>query len=213
MKRSSALLALSALALPYRAGAQTLTKVTLVSTAGTAPGPAVYAEKVGLFRKYGLDVVHTQMNSGAAIVAAVVGGSADIGSGSSFSVVTAYAHGIPMQMFAAGPVFNASDAIPYGMILVGKNAAFKTAADLNGKTFGLAIARGDLNATATQAWIEQHGGDWSKRRATQMRTRKRCCRCSQRIRASIRACSNTRHGRRSAIISIRPSSSPSSTFK
>ncbi len=91
MKRSSALLALSALALPYRAGAQALTKVTLVSTAGTAPGPAVYAEKTGLFRKYGLDVAHTQMNSGAAIVAAVVGGSADIGSGSSFSVVTAYA--------------------------------------------------------------------------------------------------------------------------
>jgi NitT/TauT family transport system substrate-binding protein len=161
MKRSSALLALSALALPHRAGAQTLAKLTLVSTAGTAPGPAVYAEKVGLFRKYGLDVVHTQMSSGAAIVAAVVGGSADIGSGSSFSVVTAYAHGIAMQMFAAGPVFNASEAIPYGMILVGKNAPFKTAADLNGKTFGLAIARGDLNATATQAWIEQHGGDWS----------------------------------------------------
>jgi len=161
MKRSTALLGLSALALPSRARAQTLTKVTLVSTAGTAAGPAVYAEKVGLFRKYGLDITHTQMNDGAAIAAAVAGGAADIGSGSSFSVVTAYAHGIPMQIFAAGPEFYASEPVPYGMILVAKSSPFQTASDLNGKTFGLATARGDLNATATEAWVEQHGGDWS----------------------------------------------------
>jgi NitT/TauT family transport system substrate-binding protein len=47
------------------------------------------------------------------------------------------------------------------MLLVGKNSPLKTAADLNGKTIGLSSARGDLNAVATQAWVEQHGGDWS----------------------------------------------------
>jgi NitT/TauT family transport system substrate-binding protein len=47
------------------------------------------------------------------------------------------------------------------MILVGKNSPLKTAADLNGKTFGLSVAKGDLNAVTTQAWVEQHGGDWS----------------------------------------------------
>jgi len=161
MKRSSALLALTTLALPYRATAQTLTKVTLAAPPGTGETPAIYAQKAGIFRKHGLDVDIVKMTSGAAIVAAIVGGSADIGTGSAFSVVTAYAHGIPMQMFAAGPIYNTTEPVPYGMILVAKNSPLKTAADLNGKTVGLAVARGDLNSTATQAWIEQHGGDWS----------------------------------------------------
>src|ERR1019366_9235665 len=58
-------------------------------------------------------------------------------------------------------LYNASEAVPYGMILVGTNSATKTAADLNGKTLGLTVTRGDLNATTTQAWVEQHGGDWA----------------------------------------------------
>jgi NitT/TauT family transport system substrate-binding protein len=100
------------------------------------------------------------MNSGAAILAAIAGGSVQIGNGSAFSVVTAYAHGVPVQIISGGVIYNASEPIPYGMLLVNKNSPIKTAADLNGKTLGLAVARGDLNATTTQAWIDQHGGDW-----------------------------------------------------
>jgi NitT/TauT family transport system substrate-binding protein len=161
MKRSAALLALGAVALPYRARAQSLTHIRCAQPPGTASAIIVYAQSSGIFKKYGLDVEIVKMNSGAAIIAALAGGSVDVGNGSTFSVVTAYAHGIPMQIVAGGPVYQPSAAVPYGMILVGKNSPLKTAADLNGKTFGLSVAKGDLNAVTTQAWVEQHGGDWS----------------------------------------------------
>jgi NitT/TauT family transport system substrate-binding protein len=161
MKRSIALLTLGAAALPYRAGAQSLTKLRVGQPPGTAAAIIIYAQQSGIFRKYGLDVDLQKMGSGTAIIAAVAGGSLEIGNGSTFAVVTAFAHGIPVQILAGGPVYDASQSNPYGMLLVGKNAPLKTAADLNGKTIGLSSARGDLNAVATQAWVEQHGGDWS----------------------------------------------------
>src|SRR6202034_958562 len=102
-----------------------------------------------------------KMGSDTAIIAALVGGALEIGNGSTFAVVTAFAHGLPLQILAGGPVYDASDSNPYGMLLVGKTSPMKTAADLNGKTFGLSSASGDLNAVATRAWVEQHGGDWS----------------------------------------------------
>ncbi len=162
MKRSAALLALGgAVALPHRARAQSLTKIRCAQPPGTASAIIVYAQNSGIFKKYGLDVEIVKMNSGAAIIAALAGGSVDVGNGSTFSVVTAYAHGIPMQIVAGGPVYQPSATVPYGMILVGKNSPLKTAADLNGKTFGLSVAKGDLNSVTSQAWVEQHGGDWS----------------------------------------------------
>lgn len=161
MKRSSALLALGAAALPYRAGAQTLTKLRVGQPPGTAAAVVTYAQQAGLMRKYGLDAEISKMGSGSSIIAALAGGSLDIGNGSTFGVVTAYAHGIPLQILASGPIYDASQSNPYGMLLVGKDSPLKIAADLNGKTLGLSSARGDLNAVATQAWVEQHGGDWS----------------------------------------------------
>lgn len=160
MKRSSALLTLAAMAAPIGARGQGLTKLVLALPPGTSGTPALYALKVGLFAKYGLDVDLQKMNSGAAILAAIAGGSVQIGNGSAFSVVTAYGHGVPVQIISGGVIYNASEPVPYGMILVAKNSPIKTAVDLNGKTIGLAVARGDLNAATTQAWVEQHGGDW-----------------------------------------------------
>jgi NitT/TauT family transport system substrate-binding protein len=160
MKRSAVLMgALAAVALPHRARAQAaLTKLKVAQPPGTSAALIIYAQNTGIFKKYGLDVELVKMGSGSTIIAALVGGSVDIGSGSTFAVVTAYAHGIPLQILIGGPVYRSND---YGMILVGKNATMKTAADLNGKTFGLSVAKGDLNSVTTQAWIEQHGGDFS----------------------------------------------------
>ena len=51
--------------------------VLRVATAGDDnAAPLLYADKAGLFKKSGLDVQITKMKSGAAIAAAVAGGSA-----------------------------------------------------------------------------------------------------------------------------------------
>ncbi len=54
--------------------------------------PAVYAEAAGLFAAAGLDVTITVIPSGAAVAAAILGGSLDIGLSSLFSVLTAHTH-------------------------------------------------------------------------------------------------------------------------
>jgi NitT/TauT family transport system substrate-binding protein len=160
MKRSAALVAVAGMALPLRVRAQSLTKVIVAAPPGTGATPALYAMKAGIFRKYGLDIDFQKMNSGAAIQAALAGGSVQIGNGSATSVITAYAHGLPLQFVCGGAFYEAGNRVPYQMLLVGKTSPIKTAADLNGKTLGLAVARGDLAAMSTQAWVEKHGGDW-----------------------------------------------------
>lgn len=160
LKRSALLLSMAAMAVPNRLGAQTLTKLTVACPPGTSATPALYAIKAGIFRANGLDIDFQKMNSGAAIQAAIAGGSVQIGNGSATSVITAYAHGQPIEFVCGGAFYEAGNRVPYQMILVGKTSPIKTAADLNGKTIGLAVARGDLAAMSTQAWIEKHGGDW-----------------------------------------------------
>jgi NitT/TauT family transport system substrate-binding protein len=135
-------------------------KITVASPPGTGVTPALYAMKAGIFRKYGLDIDFQKMTSGAAIQAAVAGGSVQIGSGSATSVITAVAHGLPLQFICGGALYEAGNRVPYQMLLVGKASPIKTAADLNGKTLGLQVARGDLAAMSSQAWVEKHGGDW-----------------------------------------------------
>lgn len=161
MKRSTVVAGLAALAVPRPAGAQQPVAVKLGLPPGTSVVPALYAQKAGLFRSVGLSVELQKMNSGAVIVAAVLGGSVQIGSGNVFSIVTAHAHGVPVQIIAGSAVNSADEPVPYGMLLVKKDGLIKTAADLNGKTLALTIARGDLSSVSTQAWFDQHGGDWS----------------------------------------------------
>lgn len=143
------------------AGAQQAVKLIIAAPPGTSTAPALYAVRSGLFRKYGLEVEIQKMNSGAVIIPAVLGGSVQIGTGNSFSIVTAHSRNVPLQIIAGGAVYQTDEPIPYGMVLVRKDSPIRAAADLNGKTVGLAVARGDLNSTATQAWVEQHGGAWS----------------------------------------------------
>jgi NitT/TauT family transport system substrate-binding protein len=76
-------------------------------------------------------------------------------------VITASAHGIPLQFVCGGPFYEAGSRVPYQMLLVGKTSQIKSAVDLQGKTLGLSVARGDLAAMSTQAWVEKHGGDWA----------------------------------------------------
>lgn len=160
MKRSTVVAGLAALVAPRAARAQQLIEVKLALPPGTAVIPALYAQKAGLFRAAGLSVELQKMNSGAAIVAAVLGGSVQIGSGNVFSIVTAHAHGVPVKIIAGSAVYSADEPVPYGMLLVKKDGPIKTAADLNGKTLGASGLRG-VAQFAPMAWVDQHGGQSS----------------------------------------------------
>jgi NitT/TauT family transport system substrate-binding protein len=141
---------------PVAVRAQTPTHVVL----GTAPtdsgSPPVIAQRTGIYRRYGLDVDVQFMGSGAALVAAVIGGTLQIGTTSTVGLVTAHAKGIPLQIVAPTSIYLTEN--PGELLLVRKDSPIRSGADMNGKTIA-SPAFGDLISTATFAWIDQHGGD------------------------------------------------------
>ncbi len=116
----------------------------------------LYAQKDGLFRKHGIQADIVAMGSGSAIFAAVVGGSADVGSGSLFPIFAAYSRNIPLRIIAPASMYTSDHADAF--LLVQKDSPIKSGRDMNGKTLGSDAVK-DVNSTAARAWVDQHGGD------------------------------------------------------
>lgn len=144
----------AALAAPA-AGAQAAT-IRIASAPDEDVVAALWAVSSGVFEKAALDVHVQKANSGAAVAAAVAGGSIEIGKSSLVSLITAHVKGLPFVLVAPAGVYDAT-APTVGMI-VGKDSTAKSAAELNGKTLS-ASSLGDQNAIAMQAWLDAHGGD------------------------------------------------------
>lgn len=157
MQRSAFLASGAALTLCARVvAAQPLTSIRIASAPDEDVVGALWGVESGAFRKAGLDVTVQKANSGAAVAAAVVGGSIDIGKSSLVSLITAHVKGLPFVLVAPAGVYDIN-APTVGMV-VGKDSTAKTAADLNGKILS-ASSLGDQNSIAMQGWIDQHGGD------------------------------------------------------
>jgi NitT/TauT family transport system substrate-binding protein len=118
--------------------------------------PFLYAQSAGLFRREGLDVHIQASNSGAAVAAAVAGGSIDIGKSSMIALISAHARGLPFVVVAPAGLYSADE--PRVAMLVAKDATLRAARDLAGKTVAVP-ALGDLYAIANAAFVEQDGGD------------------------------------------------------
>jgi NitT/TauT family transport system substrate-binding protein len=162
--RAFALLTLvAALAIPGTVlQAQTAAPVLLriATPGGDGNAMAWYAQDTGIFHKYGLDsqIEAIRRGSGAAIAAAVTGGSADIGEGDIVSVAAAREHGIFLAMLA--PSFLYRSAEPIAALIVAKTSPFKTAKDLDGNVIAVPSLEGPAKL-ATQKWLQLHGADIS----------------------------------------------------
>jgi NitT/TauT family transport system substrate-binding protein len=157
LRRWSLLFVLAALLVaPVAAQAPALTAIHVASNAADDITPLLYAQKTGMFAKAGLDVQIDRMNSGAAVTAAVVGGSIDIGKSSILPLINAHVHGVPLQIVAPGEMW--LTAAPISGLVVKKDSPINTARDLEGKTIAV-VALGDLTHTGTRAWLDQNGGN------------------------------------------------------
>jgi NitT/TauT family transport system substrate-binding protein len=139
-------------AVPRPARAQSLAKLNIGSTASGDIVVALWAEQGGIFQKYGLDADVQRLNSSSAVVAAVLGGSLDLGRASLFALVVARAKGLE----APSALYRATS--PDAALVVAADSAIRSARDLNGKLLASA-SLGDLFSTVTAAWIDQNGGD------------------------------------------------------
>jgi NitT/TauT family transport system substrate-binding protein len=141
---------------PGPARAQALTKINIATTASGDIIIALWAQQSGIFQKYGLDADVQRLNSGSAIVAAVLGGSMDLGRASLFSLAVAHAKGLPLVLEAPSGMY--SSATPDAAMVVAADSPIRRARDLNGKLLASA-SLGDLFSTLNAAWIDANGGD------------------------------------------------------
>jgi NitT/TauT family transport system substrate-binding protein len=111
-----------------------------------------------MFKKAGLDVRITRLNSGAAVMAGVIGGSIEIGKSSILNLLSAHVKGVPLTMIAPGGLYLSKHQTASSVASV--RATIRNGSDLNGKIISTAALR-DINVLATDAWIDQHGGDSS----------------------------------------------------
>jgi len=133
--------------------------LTTVRVAGTPDADIVgtlWGVRSGIFQRAGLDVQVQRLNSGAAVSAAVIGGSLDIGKSSIFGLIAAFVKGVPIVLEAVADVYDTN--APNTGFVVAKTSSINLPRDLAGKTIA-SPALGDLFSTVSGAWIDANGGN------------------------------------------------------
>jgi len=153
-----AILLLATLLTAANGTAQTPDVIRVATTPVDIGAQPFYAQELGLFKKAGLDATVSTISNGAAVSAAVMGGTFDIAQSNVPTLATAHERGLPFVIVAPAGLY--SSKAPTSICGVAKNSTIKTAKDLNGKTFGVT---GLLNITqvAASAWLDKNGADVS----------------------------------------------------
>ena len=138
-----------------------LTTIRIVDAGQDVDAEAFYAQDLGIFKKYGINAEITLLRKGggAAAVAAVAGGSADVGEGDLVSAANAHQRGIPIVLLAPSGIFRAS--APTTEVIVAKDSPIKSGKDLEGKSIALISPEGP-SRIATNLWLENAGAQLDK---------------------------------------------------
>ena len=140
-----------------RAGAQTEPVVHVGISAFEAHADAYYAQDLGLFRRAGLNVDIQQYQGGSTIVAAITGGSLQIGAGNPLPLASARQRGIRVVLVAPGYLYDYAAPSPIDALAVAVNSPLRTGKDLEGKTVAVTGLR-SVDHIVVYAWVDQHGG-------------------------------------------------------
>ena len=123
-----------------------------------ANGSPFYAEDMGFFQRAGLTTHVDILHNGAAVAAAVAGGSLDIGPSSPFVFMNAWRHRLPVTLIAPGGLYESSEATT--LLVVPPASPIQSAKDLNGKVIG-GLTIGAMDQLSIWSWVDQNGGDSS----------------------------------------------------
>ena len=130
----------------------------VIASTNDSTTSALYAIKAGLFKRAGLNVELSPMASGAAVAAAVAGGSVQIGNSSLLALIEAHAKHVPFTIVGTSAMIE--ESVLYGALLVRKDAPIRSARDLNDKTLAVPALK-DFDSISSMAWIDANGGDSS----------------------------------------------------
>ena len=141
----------ASLAVPARAA--TSLRLATLPIDGTAL--AYYAKDLGYFQDAGLDVTIESITNGAAITAAVLANSLDIGWSNTISLAAAYKRGLPVVVIGAGGIATTGNLAT--QLMVRKDSPIRTATDLTGKVIGC-TGLANVGQYAPELWIDKNGG-------------------------------------------------------
>lgn len=144
---------------PRVASAQSDEVIKLGNGPFEANGAAYYAQEMGFFKRAGLNVEVTVSGSGAATLAAIIGGSLHIGGGNPLPVAQARQRGIKVLFVAPGYLYDWADP-PGSALVVAPGSSIQSAKDLNGKTVAITSVP-SIDNIASNLWIDKFGGDSS----------------------------------------------------
>ena len=118
-----------------------------------------YAQDRGMFKSAGIDVTISVLQNSGAMDSAVSSGAIDIAASSVAVVANAAQRGFPLRFIGTGCVYT-SGSPPTSEIVVAKDSAVQSAADLNGKVVAVNGLK-DITQIAVQAWLDKNGADLS----------------------------------------------------
>ena len=137
-------------------GAAPLQLLRIQTIATDDATPILYAQRSGMFAKAGLDVQIDRAGSGAAIAAAVLAGSYDVGLSNLVTLMSAHVRGVGFTLLApAGTYYSKT---PFSELVVPRDSTAITGKDLNGKTIATP-ALDSLSTLVISNWVDAHGGD------------------------------------------------------
>jgi NitT/TauT family transport system substrate-binding protein len=146
----------AATAIPRRRASAQASTIRILTVASDGGALAIYAKEQGFFAKAGLDVDVQTSTSGAAILAALAGGSIDVAESNIGSFAAGVLNGLPFTVIADGSFYLAKK--PTVLLCTGKNSTVKTVPDLAGKKIGLNGVR-NLTQASVMACLDHHGVD------------------------------------------------------
>jgi NitT/TauT family transport system substrate-binding protein len=114
-----------------------------------------YANDTNFFQQAGIVAALTEIGSGAALSAAAVSGALDVATTNMGSIITAYGHNVPLQIIAPGAIYSNTELS--AALIVAKDSAIRSAADLRGKTIAVSTLN-TLYHTSVRNWIDKNGG-------------------------------------------------------
>jgi NitT/TauT family transport system substrate-binding protein len=120
--------------------------------------PIIYAQEAGLYKKHGVNMELSLLGSGSAVVAAVTGGSLELGMSSTLAAIVAISRGVPLTIVSGLSEYDSSK--PDLAMLVLKDSPIRAPKDLVGKTLS-GISLQDINSLANNAWLDKLGVDRS----------------------------------------------------
>jgi NitT/TauT family transport system substrate-binding protein len=169
MRRSAALGRISALTLAAAGSRPVLGADPVPIRIGYAPvelSAAFFAAiEAGFFKKAGLAVDAQPMSTGAATIAALIGGTIDVGDANVVSMAQACERGIPVAYVALDGLYSAAN--PADALVVSASSPIATARDLNGKTIAINVLNG-IAYIGVRSGIDHDGGDSSTIRFVEM---------------------------------------------